>query len=191
MALKLVSGPALEPLTVAEAKAHLRIDASDEDGLIASLITTARLQVEAALGLALNAQQWVLLADFWPLNGIVELPVRPLQSVTEIRVRDGSGSASVVDPLHYTVDGAGDTPRIASRTGYWPTPGARLAGIEIEFEAGFGAAAADVPADIRQALLLLVGHWFEHRDPADADQLTGPVPAAVSSLLARFKVARL
>ncbi len=71
MALVLTSGPATEPVTVAEAKAHLRLDSDAEDVLIASLIITSRLHLEAALGLALIAQGWTLHLDQFPADGRV------------------------------------------------------------------------------------------------------------------------
>ena len=191
MALKLLSGPLLEPVSLAEAKAHLRVDASDEDAFISSLVTTARLQIEAVLDLALITQQWQWIADCWPLNNVVELPMRPLQSIDAVRVRGADDVATVLDPISYSVDGASVPPRVASRSGFWPTPGARLNGIEIDFTAGFGAAAADVPADIRQALLLLAAYWFEHRDPTSAGATNAGVPDAVSTLLEPYKAVRL
>ena len=190
MALELLSGPAGEPTSLAEAKAHLRGDHSDEDDLISSLITTSRLQIEAALGLALITQQWQLQADCWPLNGVVDMPLRPLSSVDEIRVLDAEGTSTVLDEISYAVDKNGDRPRIASRTGYWPLPGARLNGIEIEFTAGFGATASTVPHDIRRALLALVTHWFAHRG-ADALKTTPAVPKSVSALLMPYRAVRL
>ncbi len=190
MALELLGGPASEPVSLAEAKTHLRVDHSDEDDLISSLITTSRLQVEAALGLALITQQWVLRADCWPLSGVVELPLRPLISVDEVRVLDAEGAATTLDDISYAVDNNGDRPRLMSRTGYWPLPGARLNGIEIEFTAGFGTTASLVPHDIRQALLALIVHWFEHRG-ADAHRTPPPIPNSVSALLMPYRAVRL
>ncbi len=195
MALSPLSAPALEPLSLNEAKAHLRVDTGDEDTLIDSLITTARLQLEAALNAAFITQQWQWTFDCWPMSTIIELPLRPLQTIDAVRVVDGDGTPTLIDPVTYAVDAAADIPRIASRSGYWPTPGARLNGIEIDFTAGFGAAPTDVPEDIRHAILLLIAHWFEHREPPGATTATtsGPVaiPDAVSVLLKRFRVARL
>ena len=92
MTLHLRSGPASEPLSLAETKLYLRVDHADEDTVISSLIETSRLQVEAALGLALISQQWTYYADCWPLSGVVELPLRPVVTVDEIRVLDGDGA---------------------------------------------------------------------------------------------------
>ena len=190
MALKLLSGPLLEPLSLAETKTHLRIDTNDEDAFIASLITTARLQVEAAFNMALITQRQQWLADAWPEGGVVELPVRPLQSVDAIRLRDDKDTAHVLDPAAYTVDRASNVPRIALLTGDQLDPGMPLNGIEADVTVGFGAAANDVPQDIREALLLLTAFWFEHRDPADTGHAC-ILPEAVSALLAPYRAVRL
>ena len=73
----------------------------------------------------------------------------------------------------------------------WPTPGRAANGIEIAFVAGYGAAAADVPAPIRQAILLLVAHWHEHREPVAIGDADAPVPPTVSDLLQPYRWVRL
>jgi uncharacterized phiE125 gp8 family phage protein len=73
----------------------------------------------------------------------------------------------------------------------FPLPGKAAGGIEIAFTAGYGAAASDVPAPIRQALLLLVAHWYEHRDPIEIGTDATIIPAAVSELLQPYRVRRL
>ena len=190
MALKLLSEPAVEPISLAETKVHLRVDASDEDAFIASLITTARLQVETALNLALITQQQQWLADHWPAGGILELPVRPLQSVDAIRVYDSEDVVRLLDPTSYTVDRASDVPRIALSTEDRLNPGVPLNGIEIDVTVGFGATENDVPRNIRQALLLLTAFWFEHRDPVNAGHVQS-LPEAVSGLLEPYRIVRL
>ena len=190
MALTLLAGPKLEPVSVAAAKAHLRVDADEEDGLIASLITTARLQLEAAFGLALMTQSWMWSAACWPRTGRVALPLRPVRNVVELRVRAGGGTVTVVDPALYDTDLTGDVARITARPGALPGPAASTA-FEIDFAAGYGDGADDVPGDIRQAIVLLVSHWFEHRDPSAAGSMVAPLPAAVAGLLAPYKAVRL
>ena len=190
MALVMTGAPALEPVTVAEAKAHLRVDGSAEDALIASLILTSRLHIETALGLALITQSWRLQLDFWPDKRDVDLPLRPLQSVDEVRVLDAAGTPAIIAPSLYLIDVASAPPRLVRRTAL-PQPGQVARGIEIDLTAGYGAAADDVPAPLRQALLLLVAHWYEHRDPIEIGAEDMAIPSVVSELLAPFKVVRL
>lgn len=191
MALVMTSGPAAEPVTVAEAKAHLRIDHNAEDVLIGSLILTSRLHIEAALGIALIAQGWRLLLDRWPRGTHVHVPLSPMIGVSEIRVRDADGTPAVVPADHYAVDVASASPRIVREAASWPEPGRSTHGIEIDFTAGFGGAAGDVPAPIRQAVLLLVAHWYEHRDPIEIGSDATVIPHGISELLMPWRKARL
>jgi uncharacterized phiE125 gp8 family phage protein len=189
MALILTAPPAAEPVTLAEAKAHLRLDGTAEDTLVASLILTARLHIEAALGLALITQAWSDLLDAWPEGG-VGLPIRPVQSVSAVKVTAADGAVTVLPPDRYLLDGAGLPPRLVPVGGPFPDPGAAALGIEIAFIGGYGDAAADVPSPIRQALLMLIAHWFEHREPIH-DAAVTRIPSSVSELLLPYRLARL
>jgi uncharacterized phiE125 gp8 family phage protein len=189
MALVLTSAPALEPVTVAEAKAHLRIDHASEDALIAGLIATARQHIEAALGLALITQSWSWRLDAWP-GAAVALPLRPVQAVGAVCVTAADGAVATLAPESYLLDGAGVPPRLVATAPPWPRPAPAAQGIEIAFTAGYGAAASAVPAPIRQALLLLVAHWYEHREPVQPGS-AAPVPDTVAALLAPYRRVRL
>lgn len=190
MTLVYRSGPAEEPITLAEAKSHLRLETAADDPLVTSLMITARLHIEAALGLALTSQQWTLVLDAWPAKSIVEMPMRPVSAVTAVRVRAADGGQTVVPSASYVIDGAGVPPRLVPANGAWPAPGRTVGGIEIDFTAGFGPAAA-VPEPIRHALRLLVAHWYEHRDPIEIGDPATAVPNAVSELLKPYSVPRL
>jgi len=191
MALTLTSGPAEEPVTVAEAKALLRIDGSAEDILIASLIVTSRLHVETALGLALITQGWRLTLDVWPDGGVVRFPLRPIQSITSVTVKDVAGTPTTVTAEDYLLDGLAVRPRLIARDGKWPAPGLRANGIDIQFAAGIGDEPEDIPQPIRHAILLLVAHWYEHRDPLEIGAAAAAIPAAVSDLLKPYREVRL
>lgn len=198
MPLILTSSPAVEPVTVAEAKAHLRIDGTAEDTLIASLVVTSRLHVEAAAALALVTQGWSWFLDAWPpgppgrSGHAVKLPLRPVQSIAAVRLYDDSASATTLDPATYFLDGAAAPPRLVRHSALpWPRSGRIANGIEIAFIAGFGPTAADVPAPIRQAILLLVAHWYEHRSPLEEGAHAAPLPTMVSELLAPYRAPRL
>jgi uncharacterized phiE125 gp8 family phage protein len=190
MTLLMTSAPALEPIPLAEAKAHLRIDGSTEDVLITSLILTSRLHVEAALGLALITQGWRLTLDRWP-DGDLRFPLRPIQSITSVTIYDADDNAVVMPSEDYLLDGQAVRPRLIARDGKWPLPGSPANGVEIAFTAGIGSAAADIPQPIRHALLLLVAHWYEHRDPLEIGSAAAAIPAAVSDLLKPYREVRL
>jgi uncharacterized phiE125 gp8 family phage protein len=84
MSLQLLAPPAAEPVTLAEAKAHLKLDTSDEDALVAALITAARARAEWHTGRAFVTQRWRLRLDAWPQQGVIELPLPPLVSVEDL-----------------------------------------------------------------------------------------------------------
>ena len=191
MALVLTSGPASEPVTLSEAKAYLRIDGGAEDVLLTSLILTSRLHIEAALGLAMITQSWMLVLDRWPGDGSVDIPIAPLQAITAVRVRNAAGNASVVAPTSYLVDLASKPPRLVWNTAAPPLPGRVANGIEIDVTAGFGASTASVPAPLKHAILMLVAHWYEHRDPVEIGSAAVRIPDAVNDLIQPFRKIRL
>lgn len=192
MTLVLTAGPAVEPVSLAEAKAHLRVDGTDEDTLIASLIVTSRLHIETVLGVGFITQGWTWLIDAWPDLAVLRLPMRPVQSVTSIRIYAEDGSVATLAPDAYVLDGSGAPARIVRRRGRaWPMPGRAANGIEISFVAGFGGTASQVPQPLRQAVLLLVAHWYENREPLELGSPAVPIPDEVSRLVAPYRTMRL
>lgn len=191
MALVLTSAPLAEPVTLDEAKAHLRVDGANEDVLIASLILTSRLQVEAALDLALIDQSWTLQLDHWPARGDVEIPLSPLKAVGPVRVKDAAGTLMTVAPTSYLTDLVSRPPRIVFNGGALPQPGSKAAGIEIAFTAGFGETGASVPAPLKHAVLLLIAHWYECRATSGVGALDTRIPQQISDLIAPFRKIRL
>lgn len=191
MALVMTAAPAAEPISLAEAKAHLRIDADDEDALLASLIVAARALVEKTLARALITQDWSLYLDAWP-RGTIMLPVAPVQEVTAVRVYDPDGVPADVDEESYSADTLSEPARLAlSASGVQLLPARLLNGYEIAFTAGYGDEADDVPEPIRQALKLLVAHWFEQREPVVLGEAAQEVPATIASLLLPYRRVRL
>lgn len=191
MTLVMTSGPAVEPVSVAEAKAHLRIDGSAEDVLLASLVLTSRLHVEAALSLALITQSWRLVLDRWPRRGKAELALGPVQSITSIKVKDAAGVLQTLPATNYLVDIASRPARVVLKDGARIDPGIAAGGIEVDFVAGFGADASSVPAPLRHAILMLTAHWYEHRDPVEIGSSAARIPDAVSDLIQPFRTIRL
>jgi len=180
--------PAAEPLTLADLKAWLRLDGSDEDDLLASVLSAARLAVEEAAGQPLVTQDWRLVLDAWPPDGILTLPLAPVQAVTAMRVRDATGGATVLPANAWLLDAAGDPPRLAL-SGSPPVPGRRLGGIEVDLTAGYGPPAA-VPEPLRMAVRLTAARLFEHRGDGP-DETGAAVPPVAAALIAPFRRVRL
>ncbi|WP_196259219.1 head-tail connector protein [Pelagibacterium limicola] len=185
----LLAGPAQEPVSLAQAKVHLRVEDGAEDGLIESLVTAARIHIEGITGRALLEQRWRLVRDDWPENGIVTLPVGPALAIDEIRTYDAQGEPHFVDSDGVLLDGQGVPPR-AILPGNRPALRTRL-GIEIDYTAGYGSAPEDVPADLIQALLTLVAYWYENRDAVLVVGAAGIIPSGFERILTNYKRVRL
>lgn len=184
----LMTPPAAEPVSLAEAKAHLRVTHGDDDVLIGTLIASARRIVEARSGLQLITQDWTCYRDAWPEDGVIGIPLGPLTAVIELAVYGEDGAKAVIDPAHYYADFASRPPRLLLRgSRLWQPPGRALNGIAITVEAGFGPAAADVPETLRQAVKILLAHWYEHRGSGDPP----PVPVTFDALIRPCREVRL
>lgn len=190
--LRLITGPSVEPISLNEVKAQLRIDGSADDTLLTSYIAAARAYVESTTGLALNTQTWEMTLHDWPYgsNPIV-LPKQPVQSITTITYADQANQTQTLASSVYEID-VTRTPAFITLTenSDWPDIYDKQAAITIRFVAGYGATAASVPEPIRQAMLLLVGHWYANREQVTlgAGLTATQLPLGMDALLQPFKV---
>lgn len=186
MALKLVTPPAVEPVTLEEAKAHLRIDGTEEDVLIAGLIQAAREYCEGFQNRAYITQTWQCWLDNWPGGDEIEIPRPPLQAVNSIKYYGEDGTEYTLSPEVFIVDAHNQPGRVvlASSNRTWPETTLRPTnGICIEFSAGYGGNSDTVPMRVKQAMLLLIGHWHENREAVLTGTISKEIEFAVSSLL--------
>lgn len=189
MALKLVTPPAAEPITLTEAKAHLRVDIPDDDTLINSLIVSARQYAEMVTRRALITQTWRLLLDEFPTENTIYIPLPPLSAVSSVTYYDLNNTQQTMPSADYIVDTDSQPGRIVLADGKnWPAIYNRPNAVSIQFDAGYGTA-ANVPQPIKQAMLLMIGHWYENREAVAAGGLS-PLPFAVDALLAPYRVWR-
>ncbi len=188
MPLTLVTPPGVLPVTLDMAKAYLKVDGTDEDVLIEALIAAATSRIEFECDLALITQQWSLYRDRWPGCGILEIPLHPVQAVEEIRILTAEGLVTA-DSAFYETDLSGRPARLRALPGF-PREAEGLNVLEVRIRAGFGDAPEDVPADLRQAILLVVAHWFENREGLDGRKGTG-LPAEARRLMAPWRRVRL
>ncbi len=184
----LVTQPTAEPVALSEAKAHLRIDSSAEDGVVEALIAAARTDVERRTGRALMPQGWRIALDKVPASGLVRLAPGPVASVDAVTVYGADGSPEVVSASDYALDTASMPARLKFETAI--EPGRALNGIEIDLTCGY-ASADDVPAPLKQAILLLVAFWFEHREAAPMGVVSAEQAFGIDALLAGFRTPRL
>jgi uncharacterized phiE125 gp8 family phage protein len=187
MPLQLITPPAIEPVTLDEAKAHLKIDTSDDDALIATLITAARARAEWHTGRAFVTQSWVLWRDCWPGDGVVEVPLPPLQSVSAVSVYARDNTATAVDAPRYFADTVSSPGRVVFDCLTAPAFDLRAVNaLSIAFDAGYGGGAGDVPAPIREGVLEILAELYINRGDGPEE-----VAFAAQALLAPYRIFKL
>lgn len=171
---------AVEPVTLDEAKVHLRVDSAADNALITSLIVAARLLAERHTGRIFMTTNLTVIYD--GAGESFELPYPPLQELTKIETIDDAGSKTEVSSNIYDADLSTNTPgRVQLKDGNsWPTHRG-FASFIVTFKAGYGDAGSNVPDLIRQAILQTIAHLYENRSAQD-------MPAGAKALLSSYKV---
>ena len=187
----LLTGPAGEPVTLAEAKAHLRVEHDDADDAIAALIAGARVHIEAQTRRALITQVWRLTRDVWPIDGRILVLPAPLRQLAAARVVMLDGTQQSINTNLFTADKAGAPAILAFGPGTLPMSDRPVAGIELDVEVGYGDSSGDVPAPLRQAIRLLIAHWYENRGITASGREAAMLPHTVSALVAPYRVLAL
>lgn len=175
--LKLAFGPSLEPISTTEAKSWLRVTGSDDDAMIASLVTQARQWAEMYTRRALLSQTWDLTLQSFP--SCIELPVSPLRSVTWVKYNDTNGDQQTLATTEYTVDDVSEHGRIVeaySKT--WPSTYGHVNDVTVRFVAGY---AATMTADSSTDILTAVGHSYSNGDPVRVWNTGGALPTGLSA----------
>lgn len=185
MALKLITPP--EPLYTAQdaiTRLHLRVDSSDDNALIDHLIKTATEYKEQETGRAFVAQTWELALDAFPTAEIL-LPKSPIISVTSIKYDDADGVEATVDPADYQADIVSpDGWVVLSGGAVWPVTLSAINAARVRFVAGYGAP-DDVPAPLKQSVLVKVAELYENREETLPSNMTQSTASAHLSQLYR------
>lgn len=184
--LSLYSGPVTEPVSLAEAKAHLRVTFADDDGLIASLITAARQWIEEQTYRQLVTATWDLVLDGFPSGDKpIRVPRAPLQTVSAITYTDTAGDTQTLATSLYAVTATRQPALIRPAYGQvWPEALDAPDTVTVRFTAGYGTAAA-VPDLLKAAVKLLVGQLYEFREPVVTASVN-EVPIGVQRILAIY-----
>ena len=188
MVLSLLLPPAFPAVTLAQAKARLRVTHDADDELIGELAVAADRVLTGDTGIALVNQTWRLgLADC--PHGAVSLPRQPVQSIVSVRAYAADGEEHVLAPDAWTLD-TRTRPNclFIDRNAL---PAGPLNGIDIDFVTGFGPTPVEVPETLRQALLQLVAHWYEFRGAFGAADQPVSIPATYGRLVRPWRQMRL
>lgn len=182
MGLVVVTGPAEEPVTLAEAKAHLRVDISDDDTYISGCITAARIWAEGfqRRTYVTTTYDWSL--DEWPAGGLFKIPRPPLVSVESVKYYDEDETEYTFASSSYVVDVINQPGRIAVKNSV-SVPSVtlrRVNGVIVRFTAGYGGA-TDVPEIVKQAIKLVVGDLYENRENTIVAQGVSVVEAPLAA----------
>ena len=189
MTIAELAPPVGEPLTLAEARAHLRIDDTADDPVIADLITTVREHLERTTGLVLIARSFRLYLDRWPQGRVLEIGRGPIRSIETITGYDALGAPFEADMTGFVLDGRASPPRLFLPAA--PETARAVNGIEIDFTAGFGTTGAEVPASLKRALLLHLALLHAYRGAVSPGDQPADVPAGYDRLVAPFRRMRL
>lgn len=186
MSLKLITPPALEPVTLAEAKLHLRVSGTAEDTLITALIVAARQHAEHITERAFITQTWELALDAFPAAEI-RLPRPALLTIVSVKYDDAAAVEQTISGSGYTLDTHAQPGwLLPAYNTTWPTTLAAANAVRIRYTAGYGPAAADVPAGIKAWMLLRIGALYRNREElADGRQA---VPSFVDRLLDPYRI---
>ena len=179
MPLVLVTPPAEEPVSLAEAKLHLRVDFTDDDALITALISAARQAAETITGRQIVTARWKLVLDSFPGPSLMGVPAGqtfslpghaillhkcPVQSIVSIQYLDMTGSLQTLASNSYTADFACEPARITPVFGQiWPICLPQIGAVSVTFDAGYGAATT-VPEGLKSWIKLRVGSLYAHRE---------------------------
>jgi len=186
----------IRPVTIEEAKLHLRVTHDSENGYIDNLIRAATISTEDDTGRAWINRTLQMTLDRFPPSVRFELPRSPVSSTaddTVITYTDTDGASQTLATSVYGVDVTPIVPTIFLKDGQsWPsTLGTEPAVVTVQFLAGYGATASSVDERAKQAIMLAVGMWYKVRDPIALGISAMAIPTVVSALLDGLRVPRV
>lgn len=186
MTYKLITAPSVEPVTLAEAKLHLRVDDNADDTRITAMIVAARHRAEQLTNRLFGTQTWELVLDAFPPEFTVHNA--PLTAVTTIKYLDATGTEQTLSSAAYVVDADNLPARITLAEGYtWPETKAITNAVRVRYTGGHAASDADLAA-LKQWMLVAIGTWYRHAEAIDAGSFAEVPRTFVDGLLDRYKV---
>jgi len=208
MGYQLITPPSAEPISLAEAKLHLRVDIADDDLLIGMLITAARQYAEQLTARSFITQQWRCTMDAFPgrqnvayvpwgvafsiPDNAILLEKGPFQSIDSIQYVDMGGITQTMPSSDYIADLTGPLARITPKFGkIWPVTLPQIASVKVDFTCGYGTTGASVPEGLRNWMKLRMAALYENREELSVAQRVNVQELPyVDSLLDPYKVLR-
>ena len=200
MALRLIEARADEPVTVAEAKAHLRVEHDDDDTYIAGLIKAARAMVERETNRTLIVGTYELTLDSFydprvcRPSGEISLQRGPILNVESVKYDDPDGDEQTLDAARYYVDAVSEPGWIVPTREGWESTLDGINAVRIRFTAGYEPTtdsppdpAGNVPDDAMHAIKMLVSLWYENREPVASVEMKA-IPRSVDALIDGLKI---
>lgn len=179
---KLKTAAASHPVTLTEAKLHLKVDGSTDNDLIDDLIASAVAWVQEYTNRQLMSATWELYLDNF--SSCIDLDWCPVTAVSSVKYYDGDNTLQTLGTSNYDTDIISEPARITRAYGIvYPTIYTRTNAVVIEFVAGY-ANAASVPDPIKSAILLMIGHNYENR----GDEGHRKYPKAIYDLLEMYRL---
>jgi uncharacterized phiE125 gp8 family phage protein len=186
---RVVTPPASEPVTLAEAKAHLRLEGDEDDAYVTALIQAARQHVEEVCWRGVVAQTREVVLDAFPCGDAVALPGGNLGAISSVVYVDADGEEQTLGAGVYEADAVSVPGRLLlSYNETWPGTRSQWNAVRVRYTVGW--AVADVPAPVKHAVLLLVAHLYEQRTPEITGTIVAKVAFAVDALLSPYRLVR-
>lgn len=188
-ALTLQVQPVTEPVSLVNAKEHIRVDITDDDVFITALAEACKDKVEDLTGRRLITQTWKWTFDRFPVWDFLLIPLAPVISIDSITTFDKLDNSTLFPAASYFSDVVSEPSRIVLKEGaVWPVDNElrEANGVEVVFKVGYGPADTDVPKNLTLAQKLLIGHFYENRE-VTSPIIIHEVPLTVTLLLSRYK----
>ena len=190
MPLVLSTAPTGDPVSLADIKAHVREDTSDNDAWLTAAIKSAVAYLDGPKGIlnqCIMPQQWQAFYDAFPAGSLLKINIGPVTALTKFEYQDASGTwTDVLGSTYISKFTDGDLQIALNSGASWPTPKNTVDCVRVTFTAGY-ANAASVPADLVMAIKMMVAHWFENRGVILDDRRVESLPFVVDALIAKHR----
>jgi len=191
--LELITPPSVKPITLAEARDHLRVTTTDEDSYIQLVIDAATDYYERLTWLQLITATYDFFLDEFPTGDTpIELPRPPFQSITSIKFVDEDGNTQTLATSKFEVDTSVLPGKVRPVNGeFYPSTKDQFKAVTITFKAGYGDSSAEIPSGILQTLKLLISFLYDHRDFVIPQREKGhDIPMGIINMIQQHSVWR-